>query len=244
MYEPTTTENLRPATAVIAHVIETVQGWTPADQLLALHMLAMTTSHLGGDIMEIGSWCGRSTAVLGHAVNNSGVGHVWAIDLFPKSQDWTTNSDGSHSFTVELDGAETIGGYQDQTVWDEPFQRDIVTVYQRDKSLLDIFCSNMKAEKLDSVVTPFRGTGKMFAEHSSNLRIRLAFLDGDHSYEAVCQDIDAAEQFLIPGGWIAFDDAFSVYDGVDAAIRERIISSDRYESSHQISRKCFAARLK
>src|SRR5262245_8288509 len=98
------TDEPRPATTRISHIVDTVPGWTPPDQLLALHSLAMATAYLGGDVMEIGSWCGRSTAVLGHAVRATGVGHVWAIDLFPRGEDWRTNLDGSHSFSVQLSG--------------------------------------------------------------------------------------------------------------------------------------------
>jgi Methyltransferase domain len=244
MLEAALVEKPQPVTARIDHVIHSVPGWTPADQLLSLHALAASTAYLGGDVMEIGSWCGRSTAVLGHAVAAAGVGHVWAIDLFPHKNDWQTNADGSHSFAVDMSGT-SIGGYQDQTVWDEPFQRDIATVYAKHDDVLDVFRATIDAEKLGSVVTPFRGTGTMFAAQApTDLKVRLAFVDGDHSYDAVCADIDAVERFLLPGGWITFDDAFSVYDGVDAAIRDRVINSTRYEYAHQVCRKFFVARLK
>jgi hypothetical protein len=244
MLETISTTKPQPVTTHIARLIESVPGWTPPDQLLALHMLAVTTAHLGGDVLEIGSWCGRSTAVIGHAVATTGIGHVWAVDLFPRGSDWRTNPDGSHSFTVQVDG-NPVGGYQDQTVWDEPYQRDIATVYARYDDVLDAFQATIDAEGLGKTVTPFRGTGTMFADQAPrDLKLRLAFLDGDHSYHAVCADIDAAERFLVPGGWIAFDDAFSVYDGVDAAIRERVLASGRYECAHQVCRKFFVARRK
>lgn len=234
----------QPVTLRIAGIMESVSGWTPADQLLALHMLAVTTAPLGGDVMEIGSWCGRSAAVLGHAVKASGAGHVQAIDLFPRASDWRTNPDGSHSFSVNLPG-QSVGGYEDQTVWDEPFQRDIATVYARFDGILDAFNATIEQQGLSDTVTAFRGTGKMFAAQApADLKVRLAFLDGDHSYQAVCDDIAAAETFLIPGGWITFDDAFSVYDGVDQAIRDKILDSGRYEHAHQIARKFFVARRK
>ncbi|HEY8133602.1 MAG TPA: class I SAM-dependent methyltransferase, partial [Thermoanaerobaculia bacterium] len=73
-------------------------------------------------------------------------------------------------------------------------------------------------------------------------RIRFAFIDGDHSYDAVCRDIDAVHRFLAPGGWIAFDDAFSSYDGVSRAIEDRIINSGKYDYAQQLTRKCFVAR--
>ena len=231
-----------PAMARIARIMESVPGWTPADQLLALHLLAVATAHLGGDVLEIGSWCGRSTAVLGHAVGAFGRGHVWAIDLFPRGDDWRTNADGSHSFSVDI-GGRAIGGYQEQTVWDEPFQRDIATVYERFDGALDAFNATIEAEGLGSSVSAFRGTGTMFTERApKDLRVRLAFVDGDHSYEAVCADIEAVERFLLPGGYITFDDAFSVYDGVDAAIHDRILASGHYDCAHQLCRKFFVAR--
>jgi predicted O-methyltransferase YrrM len=240
----TQTGKPQPVTSRIERLIQSVPGWTPADQLLALHMLAATTADLGGDVMEIGSWCGRSSAVLGHAVAQTGIGHVWAIDLFPRASDWRTNPDGTHSFSVAVNG-KAVGSYEDQTVWDEPFQRDIATVYAHHDSILDAFNETIRAEALGNMVTAFRGTGEMFAEQAApDLKVRLAFLDGDHSYHAVCADIEAVERFLVPGGWISFDDAFSVYDGVDAAIRERVISSGRYDYAHQVCRKFFIARRK
>jgi hypothetical protein len=76
----------------------------------------------------------------------------------------------------------------------------------------------------------------------SSLRCKLAFIDGDHSYEAVTADIAAVERFLVPGGWICFDDAFSCYEGVDRAISDRIINSGRYDRCQQVTRKFFVAR--
>jgi predicted O-methyltransferase YrrM len=244
MNAPVSKEKPQPVTARIAGLVERVPGWTPPDQLLSLHNLAIVTAPLGGDVMEIGSWCGRSTAVLGHAVRETGVGKVYAVDLFPRGLDWRTNSDGSHSFSVDV-GDGPIGGYEDQTVWDEPFQRDIATVYARFDGILDAFNDTIRNEQLEDIVTAFRGTGTLFAaQPPRDLKVRLAFVDGDHSYHAVCDDIAAVEKFLLPGGWIAFDDAFSVYDGVDDAIRDRILASGRYEYAHQVCRKFFIARLK
>jgi hypothetical protein len=233
-----------PVTARIGRIVESVPGWTPPDELLALHMLAVTTAPLGGDVVEIGSWCGRSTAVLGHAVASTGVGHVWAIDLFPERADWTTNPDGSHSMSVDI-GGEAVDAYTRQTVWDEPFQRDIATLYQQAEGVLHVFQRTIDGEELGAVVTPFRGTGRMFAARApENMKVRLAFLDGDHSYEAVVADIEAVQPFLQSGGWIAFDDAFSVYEGVDAAIREHILGSGLYDQPQQMCRKFFVARRK
>lgn len=229
-----------PVADEIARLINDVPGWTPPDQLLALHLLVMTTAPLGGDVLEIGSWCGRSTAVLGHAVARSG-GHVWSVDLFPARGDWRKNADGTHS--MHIAGSDGFGAYRDQTVWDEPFQRDIAPLYERADSILDIFNETMEREGLRSLVTPFRGDGRRFGEsRRTPLAVRMAFIDGDHDYDAVCRDIALVERFLLPGGWIAFDDAFSHYPGVDRAITEQVVLSGGYSCAHQLSRKLFVAR--
>ena len=235
-------ETTASATSDIDRIVASVPGWTPPDQLLALYMLAITTAPLGGDILEIGSWCGRSTAVLGHAVRRSGGGHVWAVDLFPDAHDWIQNADGSYSMRGAI-GDQAFAAYVDQTVWEEPFRRDIEPVYARSPKLIDVFRSTMQGEGVEGVVTAFRGTSQQWAESRvAPSKLRLAFVDGDHSYDAVCADIAVVERFLAPGGWIAFDDAFSYYDGVNRAVTERIIQSSNYELAHQLSRKFFVAQ--
>ena len=87
-------------------IVEEIPGFTPVDQLIALHTLAVTTSSLDGDIVEIGSWCGRSTCVLANAVKQSN-GVVHAVDLFPDKKDWFQNDDGSYSFSV-LEGKKRL----------------------------------------------------------------------------------------------------------------------------------------
>jgi len=67
-------------------------------------------------------------------------------------------------------------------------------------------------------------------------------VDADHSYEAVCHDIDNIVPLLSPGGWLCFDDAFTSYDGVNRAIRDRVLASDAFDLSMQPTRKLFAAR--
>ncbi|MEA4828346.1 MAG: class I SAM-dependent methyltransferase, partial [Clostridium sp.] len=102
---------------------------------------------------------------------------------------------------------------------------------------------NIKKNNLKDIIMPFKGTSQNFAVQF-NKKIKIAFIDGDHGYEATCEDIDIVESLLVPGGWIIFDDAFTVNKGVDKAINEKIINSKKYELFNQITRKCFIARKK
>jgi predicted O-methyltransferase YrrM len=226
----------------IEEIVSDVPGWTPPDQLLTLFNLAYLTADLRGDILEIGSWCGRSTAVLGLAAKLVGNTKLVCIDLFPEKDDWKQNADGSYSFSVRI-GGKSYGAYWDQRVWKEPFENDIAPVYAKYSSIHEVFRKTIKDNNLEAIVTDIRGSSDAI-KGMSNARFKLAFLDADHGYEGVCTDIRNAEQFLIKGGWICFDDAFSHYDGVDRAIIELVINSGRYEFCQQMTRKLFIARKK
>lgn len=237
------TGKMDPISSKIEKIVENVPGWSPLDQLFALFDLVYLTE-TEGDILELGSWCGRSASVLGFAARMTGVNKVYCVDLFPEKTDWHRNDDGTYSFRVTIDDRQ-VGAYEEQTVWKEPYERDIAPLYEKYDGILDIFKETIARNGLTDIIIPFKGDLRLFVEHTpDNLKIKLAFIDGDHGYDAVCNDIQNVEKFLVPGGWICFDDAFSSYEGVNQAIIDKIISNPKYERCQQLTRKFFVARLK
>lgn len=231
-----------PVVSLIEEAVRDVPGWSPVDQLVALFTLAWTSSELPGDVLELGSWCGRSSVALGLAARLSGKGRVHCVDLFPSRDDWFCNADGSWSFRVDIAG-RTLTSYDEQTVWAEPFASDIAPLYAKWERLYDAFMDTVRRSGLEAEIVPFRGDLDMFlAQAGEGFRCRLAFLDGHHSFRAVSRDIELAESCLVEGGWICFDDAFTSYDGVDRAIEERILGNPAYEQCQQLTRKLFVAR--
>lgn len=233
-----------PATIQIDALVAGVPGWSPLDQLCALYQLGLCTAHLPGDTVEIGSWCGRSALVLGSSARATGSSRVHCVDYFPNRDDWSQNSDGSYSFSVFIEG-RSYGGHREQTVWKEPFERDIVPVYEHNPSLWDLFLENVRRNKLHETIVPLRGDSDIFVRSvDPAFQCRLAFIDGGHDYDSVARDIDNLTPFLVPGGWICFDDAFSTYKGVDRAIEDRVLASPQFDLGQQLTRKFFAARRK
>ena len=231
-----------PITTQIEQAVQAIPGWSPLDQLMALFTLAYSSTSLEGDILELGSWCGRSAVALGMATKKTGRGKVHCIDLFPEMNDWYQNADGTYSFAVILNGKK-YKAYADQTVWAEPFLRDIQPMYKQFGSTLDAFKSAIRANQLCDFVTPYRmDLADFSAQAPQNLKLSMAFIDGDHSFEAVSRDIGFIEQFLLRVGWICFDDSFSSYDGVYQAIQQHIIGSGRYKNAQQLTRKFFVAQ--
>jgi predicted O-methyltransferase YrrM len=233
----------KPIATQIEEAVKDIPGWSPLDQLLSLFTLAFSSAHLQGDILELGSWCGRSAVVLGMAARLTGGNtKVHCVDLFPEKEDWYRNADGTYSFAVMVEGRK-IGAYGEQTVWPEPYLRDIEPVYERFSGTKAAFESVIALNGVTDWVDAHKGDLFSFsAKMGTDFALRLAFIDGDHGYAAVAEDIAIVEKYLLPGGWVCFDDAFSCYEGVDKAIREHIINSGRYRCCQQLTRKLFVAQ--
>ncbi len=237
----TTTGGATSLMSEIEALVDGVPGWSPVDELFTLSLLARATVGLPGDLVEVGSWLGRSAIVLAAAARDTG-GRVHCIDLFPARDDWRCNTDGSYSCSVEIDGRR-YGGYQEQTVWAGPFQAQLAPRYDETPDILEGFHANLHARGLERFVAAHRGTTATFAASAlPGFQVRLLFIDGDHGYRAVVDDIDRLVPYLVPGGWICFDDAGSGYDGVDRAIADRILNNPGFDVTAQMTRKCFVAR--
>ncbi len=226
----------------LQQAVEEVPGWSPAEELFSLYHLALLTAPIGGDLLEIGSWCGRGTIALALAARQTPGRRVIACDLFPEWEDWSQNDDGSYSLRVTIDGRE-FGAYETQTVWREPFERDIAPLYAANPSLRGLFDACVARFGLSDLVDVVRGDSDILCAGLAPTRcFGVAFVDGDHSYEAVCRDIANLEPHLLRGSWLAFDDAFTSYDGVNRAITDKVCNSAAYTDGTQFSRKMFAAR--
>ncbi|NLI76675.1 MAG: class I SAM-dependent methyltransferase [Candidatus Riflebacteria bacterium] len=237
-------DEVKPVWEKIEALTAQIHGWTPIDQLFALFTITMASAGLEGDVLEVGSWSGRSAVVFGEAVKLLGHSVVHCVDLFPEKSDWRENPDGTYSFAVEIHG-QKYQGYQEQTVWRDTFQNQVVKVYETSESLWEIFHRTIEARGMQGVVLAHRGDLESFlAARGTGFRCRVAFLDGDHGYQAVRQDIQSVEKHLVPGGWLCFDDAFTSYPGVDQAIREMILENPGYDLCRQMTRKLFVARRK
>ena len=234
----------KPVLNTIEDLVSTIPGWSPVDQLYTLSVLIHANSNISGDILEIGSWCGRSSSVLAMSAKMTNTKKVVCVDLFPNKNDWKQNPDGSYSFEVRINGRRYTAN-TDQTIWEEPFKNDILPIYKDNENLSEIFLNNVKKSGCDDLITAIRGSSFDIKKNvGSDFKCKFAFIDGDHGYEAVCYDIMNVDKYLVPGAWICFDDAFSTFEGVDKAIQNLIIDNPRYCCCQQLTRKLFVAKRK
>lgn len=231
----------KPIVNNINEISKSIPGWCPEDELFSLYLLALTTKDLEGELLEIGSFCGKSSSVLAMAAQKIDT-KLNCVDLFPDRNDWFQETDGTYNFNVNINNRiYSLGNYR---FWKEPYLNQVVPIYERyGDSLEDTFLNNLKSLNLDSNVKHIRGTTLEFSE-TFDSKVKFVFIDGDHSYEGVRKDMENIERFLVKGAWIAFDDAFASYPENDRAIKELIIDSNKYECFQQLTRKCFACRKK
>lgn len=167
------------------HFYKDVPGWAAFDRLyfeVAEHSGLMKD---GAVFVEVGSWLGRSAALMGTLIENSGKKVVL------------------HCVDPWIDGG--------------PDLRD-TNHYRRvaDRPLVTQFLENVRP-----VIQHIAPVQKMSVEAAADFAdgsVDFLMLDGDHSYEAVRDDIAAWTPKMKPGGIISGDDYG--WPGVTRAVTE------------------------
>jgi len=177
-------------------------------------------SAIGEPIAEVGSYLGKSTSylALGSLVaRNQG---VVAVDMFPAKEDWFKGEDGYW----HIRGTDY---YIEESVYRE--REYFFYGGNHYQNTLDIFTDIGKRVGLDSHITPFKGNSTSYMESlGKGKNFRLAFIDGDHTYQGVKKDIEALRDAIVSGGYMCFHDYGPSFPGVVKAVDELILSSAEY----------------
>lgn len=176
-------------TAGLIRVVETVPGMTDLDKIEAL---VEVMRHVpAGDIVEIGSWWGRSAALLLLLGRFHKVGSVLCIDPWA-AENWVQG-------VPVLDGAIPS---VDPDAMVRIFEVNLAPLARGDLNFIRAPASH--AARLYSpgfeVHTPTFGVTRYEGS------IALLHIDGNHAYEAVDLDARLWTPRVRPGGWILFDD--------------------------------------
>jgi predicted O-methyltransferase YrrM len=152
------------------HFYEKLPGWASFGELYVA--MVQRAPQEGASFVEVGSWLGRSAALMAVEIINSGKSIKFAC----------------------VDPWEDGG----------PDLRD--TNYYKDlpNPVYDTFLHNVSPVR--HVIATLRMQSTTAALHFGNESVDFLMLDGDHSYEAVHDDIEAWLPKMKPGGVIAGDD--------------------------------------
>jgi predicted O-methyltransferase YrrM len=175
-----TTETALPAAA--AHLFELaaqVTGFMPADEGRALYDAAVTYLRDGVGV-EIGTYCGKSTVMLGAAAQQTG-GVLYTIDHH-------------HGSEEHQPGWE----YHDTTMVD-----DVTGLFDT----LPTLRHTLDAAGLDDHVVAVVGKSSLVAR-SWRTPLQLLFIDGGHTDAAAQQDFDGWARWVAVGGTLVIHDVF------------------------------------
>jgi predicted O-methyltransferase YrrM len=160
-------------------ILNTIKGFMDDDEAYRLYELSNQASKMG-PLLEIGSYCGRSAAIIGSACQkNRSI--LYSIDHHIGSEE---QQPGEEYFDPELYDQRT-GGI----------------------NTLPFFRESLKKTKLEDTVVPIVSTslvaGKMWQTPLS-----MVFIDGGHSFEAAWNDFLTWSPHLLPGGYLVIHDIF------------------------------------
>ena len=155
-----------------------VRGFLPDGEGLRLYEWALETAVMG-PILEIGSYCGRSTIWLAQAAKEK-QSLVFAVDHQRGSEEHQPGE--SHHDTELVDAKGDV---------------DTLTMFRR----------NIRLAGLENEVIPVVTDSTRFARSWSG-QLGMVFIDGGHSLSAALADFRAWAPRVLPGGILAIHDVF------------------------------------
>ena len=159
--------------------MNTVKGFLAEDEAAALYHYGQESAQQG-PILEVGSYCGKSTIYLGCAAQEQG-SVVFAVDHHRGSEE--------HQLGEE---------YHDAELYDGSIQ--LMDTFKE-------FRKNMRAANLEDTVVPVVSTSKTAARFW-HTPLSMVFIDGGHSFEAAETDYRSWITHIMIGGILAIHDLF------------------------------------
>jgi MMP 1-O-methyltransferase len=153
-----------------------VKGWLEREEAQLLFELARDAVALGR-IVELGSFCGRSSIVLAAALTSAGDARLMCVDTFEGSAE---HQPGAAYFDPETAANGKVNTFP-------------------------LFQRNLERAGLSTLVDAARSSSLAAAETMQD-PIGMLFVDADHSYAGVRADLDAWEPKVAPRGWIVLHD--------------------------------------
>jgi len=159
--------------------IDTVKGFLDPEEGQALYSFALEAGALG-PVLEVGSYCGKSTVYLGEACRKKGVS-LYAIDHHRGSEEHQPGEE-----------------YHDQDLFDG--KAGLMDTFRE-------FRQTMRSAALEDVVVPIVASS-LVAARNWHTPLGMVFIDGGHSLEAAQTDYRSWSSHVVPGGILAIHDIF------------------------------------
>ena len=159
--------------------IDTVKGFLDPKEGHALYSYALQAGALG-PVLEVGSYCGKSTVYLGEACREKDVS-LYAIDHHRGSEEHQPGEE-----------------YHDQDLFDG--KAGLMDTFRE-------FRQTMRNAALEDVVVPIVASSSV-ASRNWHTPLGMVFIDGGHSLEAAQTDYRSWVSHVVTNGTLAIHDIF------------------------------------
>jgi len=129
-------------------------------------------------------------------------------------------------------GSESVHGEKVYAIDPHIGSAELRELGYQENPTLEEFEQNIKRARVESVVEPLVKTSMDVVKEWS-LPIGLLWIDGDHSYESVRDDVFSWEPHVVEGGIIALHDTYA-WEGVRRVVDEEILKTDRFKVLGQV----------
>lgn len=175
--------------AALWRYADIIPGMCDDEKIRALFEVARCA--VDGDIVEIGSWWGKSAFVLAAIARYHGVGKLLCVDPW-KNENLVQNEKVVDKGSSLVDAEEALTIFKMGIF---PFNANHVNYLHMVSGDAAPYYRTNKVIKTD-----------VFGETEYAGKISILHIDGNHAYDAVKTDIDSWGGSVVKGGWIIFDD--------------------------------------
>ncbi len=155
-------------------------GFMPDDEGMALYEAALQAAPLG-PVLEVGSYCGKSTLYL-------------AAGVLEAAADTVVFSVDHHRGSEEHQPGEQ---YHDPRLVDESGKVDTLSVFR----------NTIEQARVADLVVAIVGASEVVAKRWAT-PLGMVFIDGGHSMEAAQRDLDGWSRHVVSSGLLAIHDVF------------------------------------
>lgn len=214
-----------PAKGILSHIelatlfkhANMIYGMCDDEKISALCEIAQFS--VQGDVVEIGSWVGKSAFVLARLARSYHIGNTLCVDPW-SSEHLVQNDKGGlvDSGIEQYDLDETLRVFEMNLL---PYSKGDIN-YLRMPSIDG--CHHYQTHK--------NATNSTFGSTDYSGKIAILHIDGNHKYEAAKADIEAWTPHVTAGGWVIIDDYVWPYgDGPQRAGDEYLAANFKNVSS-------------
>lgn len=196
--------------AALIRYTDLIPGMCDDDKFRAL--LEIARFSVKGDLVEIGSWWGKSAFILSRLAQSFEIGKLLCVDPW-KNENLVQGEKIVDSGSAQVDAAEALTVFQ---IGLTPFSSNHINYLRM---------TSVEAAKhyQDKQTISTEAFGK--TEYSG--RISILHIDGNHAYAAVKADIASWGRFVTAGGWVIFDDYIWPYGDGPKKVGDEFLENNR-----------------